>query len=87
MNEFNKLSSFVTSEFDKYLLEHPELGEKIKRNSVVIFQVDGKEEFNRWHKEISLKHREENQPVAYIRIKGFRTISALREAEVERVAV
>ncbi|MBU1615821.1 hypothetical protein KJ693_11020 [bacterium] len=84
MNGFKELASFVASEFDKYLLEHQELGGGIKQNSVVVFQIDGEKEFNRWHKEISLKYREENQPVTYIHIKGFRTISVLREVEVER---
>lgn len=87
MDEFKKLAAFISSEFDKYLLYHPEFEEKIKRNSIIIFRIDGEERFNRWHEEISLKYRERNQPVTYVHIKQIQTISALKDAEVETAAL
>ena len=35
-------------EFEKYVLEHAEITEKIPRNAVVFMKVAGDEKFNRW---------------------------------------
>jgi Family of unknown function (DUF5647) len=35
-------------EFEKYVLEHPEITEKIPRNAVVFMKVAGDEKFNLW---------------------------------------
>jgi hypothetical protein len=35
-------------EFEKYVLEHPEITEKIPRNAVVFMKVVGDEKFNLW---------------------------------------
>ncbi len=35
-------------EFEKYVLEHPEIPEKIPRDAVVFMKVRGDQKFNRW---------------------------------------
>ena len=35
-------------EFEKYVLEHPEITEKIPRDAVVFMKVAGDQKFNRW---------------------------------------
>jgi hypothetical protein len=35
-------------EFEKYVLEHPEIAEKIPRDAVVFMKVAGDRRFNRW---------------------------------------
>jgi hypothetical protein len=63
------------------------LEKKIKKNSIIIFRLNREESFNRWHETISLKYRERNQSVTYVHIKQLQTISALKDAEVEKVTV
>jgi hypothetical protein len=38
----------VLFEFEKYVLEHPEITEKIPRDAVVFIKLAGNEKFNRW---------------------------------------
>jgi hypothetical protein len=35
-------------EFEKYVLEYPEITEKIPRDAVVFMKVAGEQKFNRW---------------------------------------
>ena len=43
-------------EFEKYVLEHPEISAKIPRDAVVFMKVAGDEKFNRWS-ERTAKHQ------------------------------
>lgn len=62
MNSHNDFLAMVSTEFHRYLMEH----ENIPANAVVIFQVEGEGYFNNWHKEISVKNSEPNQPIIYV---------------------
>ncbi len=74
-------------EFEKYVLEHPELAKKIPRNAVVAMRVDGDEAFNRWSQQLATKQRGTRQPVFHITIKKMRpTRSRIESLEVERAA-
>lgn len=53
-----------------------------KRHALVIFQVNGDEEFNKWNMETSLKNREQDQPVIKVMVKKWRESSALEELEI-----
>ena len=45
-------------EFEKYVLEHPELAEKIPRDAVVFMKVVGDQKFNRWSARCAKKQAE-----------------------------
>ena len=86
MESFKKLTAVLSSEFDKYLLEHLDVGEQIPRNALVVFQVEGNEEYNRWSRELAEKYREKNQNVVFVRVKGLRpALSRLIEPKLEKV--
>jgi len=87
MESYKKMTALLASEFDRYLLEHPSVGKKIPRNALIVFRVDGEPGFNRWSERLALKHREENQPVVYVRVKDFQTASSLKEVLLEKAAV
>jgi hypothetical protein len=87
MKRFKELVSLLSSEFDRYVIEHPEIGDKIPRNALVIFQIEDEEEFNKWFEEVSLQNKEEKQPVVYVKVKGFRIASILSEAVLEKIKV
>ena len=79
MNDYSKFAAMIASEFHRYLMENEKYGDFLSANTMVIFQVEGEEDFNRWHKEVSLKNREAGQPVAYVRLKKWRTHSTIED--------
>lgn len=66
-------------------MENEKLGEKIPLNAMVVFQVDGEDNFNNWHKNTSLRNREKDQPVILIRVKKWREHSSIEELHLAEV--
>jgi len=60
-------------------MEHEKFAEKIPNNALVIFQIAGEDDFNKWHKETSLKNRESDQPVVLVNVKRWRKHSSIEE--------
>lgn len=79
MKEYRDFLAMISSEFHRYLIENEGFANDLPPNTLVIFQVDGEDAFNRWHEKVSLKNREENQPIRYVRLKKWRRHSALEE--------
>lgn len=79
MNNYNRFLTMLSTEFQRYLMENEQLGEKIPLNAMVVFQVDGEDGFNRWHKDISSRNREKDQPVILISVKRWREHSSIEE--------
>ena len=85
MNKFTEFLAMVSTEFHRYLMENEEFADKIPVNALVIFQIEGEDDFNKWHREISLKNREANQPVIYIHVKKWRKHSLIEEIKMSEV--
>ncbi len=66
-------------------MENEEFADKIPANALIIFQIEGEEGFNNWHKETSLKNRETDQPVIYIHVKKWRKHSLIEEVNMAGV--
>ena len=79
MGNYNNFLTMLSTEFHRYLMENQELGEKIPINAMVIFKVEGEDDFNRWHKETSLRNREQDQPLVFISVKRWRQHSSIEE--------
>ena len=79
MNDYTNFLAMVSTEFHRYLMENEEFAEKIPANALVIFQIEGEDDFNRWHKETSLKNREPNQPMVLVNVKRWRKHSSIEE--------
>ena len=86
MGNYADFLALVSTEFHKYLMENQVSAKKIPANALVIFQVEGENEFNKWHKETSLRNREANQPVIYVYLKKWREHSSIEEINMEEVA-
>ena len=86
MNKFTEFLAMVSTEFHRYLMENEEFADKIPRNALVIFQIEGEDEFNNWHKETSLKNREQDQPIIYIYVKKWRSHSSIEEISLAGAA-
>ena len=72
MSNFTNFAAMVSTEFHRYLMEHNEFANNIPSNALVIFQVEGENDFNDWHKEMSLRNREADQPVIYVYVNKWR---------------
>ena len=58
-------------EFEKYVLEHPEITEKIPRDAVVFMKVAGDQKFNRWSERQAKKQAKPGAPVSSITVKKW----------------
>jgi hypothetical protein len=56
-------------EFEKYVLEHPEVGERIPRNAVVFMKVAGDDKFNLWSERRARKQAKKGTPLISITVK------------------
>ena len=41
----------LVREFDRYILEYPEFADELPDNALVVMQIEGDEEFNKWARE------------------------------------
>jgi hypothetical protein len=61
--------ALLIEEFNQYLFDYPEFLEQIPQGAVVVLQLKGDEEYNRWSRKIARKTREKRQPLAFIEIQ------------------
>jgi len=59
----------LTTELDRYVLEHPEFAEQIPPNAQVVLLPEDDPELSKRNLEISRAQREPGQPVVYVRIE------------------
>jgi len=67
-----KKHAILVTEFDRYVIEHPECADKIPQNAQIIIQVEGDEEYNEWSKRLAKRQREPQQPVVYVKVRGLK---------------
>ena len=53
-------------EFEKYVLDHPAIAERIPRDAVVFIKVTGDPKFNRWSERQAKKHAKKGAPLISI---------------------
>ena len=82
MSEQQSFLSMLEREFSRYLLNHDEVAGRIPANCLIVFQVEGEREFNRWHRELSLRHREPSQPLVEIHIRSLRQDSLIEKLDL-----
>lgn len=74
----------LSTEFDRYILEHPEFAEKIPLNAQVVLLPADDEELCRINVEIAEKQREAGQQVVYVHISGVAPqLSRLKDVSLE----
>ena len=77
----------LTTEFDRYVLEHPEFSDKIPPNAQIVLLPEDDPELSRRNQEISKVQREPGQPVVYVRIeKLLPPLSRLVNPRIEVLA-
>ena len=63
----------LVKEFNTYICEHPEFADGIPNNVIVIMQLEGDEEFNKWSLKLAKSHAENGRLVIGVRIKKDET--------------
>lgn len=59
----------LNSQFNKYLVEHPEVADRIPNNALVVILPDDDPALCRKNLALARRHREKNQPVVHVRVK------------------
>jgi len=79
MKSYVDFLTMLSSEFHRYLMENEKNAKELPENALVIFQVEGETDFNRWNKETSLRNREKGQQISYVHVRRWRKHSAIEE--------
>lgn len=86
-NRFVEKNRMLVKEFDIYILDHTEFSEKIPDNALVVMQLEGDEEFNRWARETAQRVAEKNTPLVYVTITQLKPVrSRIEKLKLERIA-
>lgn len=67
-----KTHAILVTEFDRYVVEHPEFAAKIPRDAQIVLQVEGDEEYNEWSRQLAQRQREPGQMCVYVKVKGLK---------------
>ncbi|GAB4413482.1 MAG: hypothetical protein OHK0032_09590 [Thermodesulfovibrionales bacterium] len=63
----------LSTEFELYLTEHPELEEQIPDDAMIVLLPEYDKELSNKNLELALKNREEGQAIVYVKVQGLRT--------------
>jgi hypothetical protein len=87
MSDYINFLTMISTEFHRYLMDNEDFASSIPANALVVFQVEGENDFNKWHKEKSLRNLEKGQPISYVHLAKWRKHSSIEEvALVEATA-
>jgi len=83
-----KKHATLVTEFDRYVIEHPEFASEIPRNAQIFLQVEGDEEYNEWSRQLVERQREPDQIIVCVKVKGLKPAkSRLIKPVLSEVAV
>jgi hypothetical protein len=71
---FVEKNSILVKEFDRYILEHPEVADKIPDNALVVMNIEEDEEFNNWAKETAESVAEKDNQIVYVTITELKPV-------------
>lgn len=76
--EFVEKNIRLSFEFSKYLIEHPELEEKIPEGAEVVILLEDDPAFNKKAEKLAGKSKREGQRVIFVKVKGLAPVPASR---------
>lgn len=62
----------LSTEFDRYVLEHPDFADKIPLDALVVLLPKFDAELSNYNLRVAKKNREPGQPVVYVEIDGIK---------------
>jgi len=77
----------LSNEFSRYVLEHPEVAERIPKEAVVVILPEFDKELAEENLKIAQKNKDKNQPMILIKVKKLAPVrkSRIIEPELELV--
>lgn len=63
----------LSTEFELYLLEHPEIEDNIPDNAMIVLLPEYDKELSESNIKLAEANREEGQAIVYVRVKKLRT--------------
>ena len=78
MNKYSNFLAMLSLKFHLYLMEYDK---SLPENALGVFEMQGEDEFNKWHKKISSQSREPKQPVVCVEIKKWRSHSSIEKVD------
>ncbi len=85
--EFTDKNTMLVSEFDKYIVEHPDFAEKIPDNALVVMQIEGDEDFNKWARELAKSMGGSQNPAVYVTVTELKPVrSRIEKLKIEMAA-
>ena len=85
---FIEKNSMLVREFDRYILEYPDFANKIPDNALIVMQIEGDEEFNRWARETAQNVVEKENPIIYVTITELKPVrSRIEKLKVESIVL
>ena len=67
--EFFERNLILTTEFDRYLLAHPEMAEQVPSNAQIVLLPQDDPELCEKNREVAAAQREPGQPVVHVHIE------------------
>jgi len=84
---FVEKNSMLVREFDKYIFEHPEFADKLPNNTLIVIQLEGDEEFNKWAKKTGQSASEKDTPLVYGTITELKPVrSRIKKLKLKKAA-
>ena len=84
---FLEENTMLVKEFDKYVLEYPEFAEQIPDNALVVMQIEGDREFNKWARQTAQNAVESDTPIVYVTITELKPVrSRIEKLKLELAA-
>ena len=71
----------LASEFSRYIIVHPEIGEELPPDSEVVFLVESDPELTQQNLKLAEKIKKEGRSVVFVKIKGIRPAEETRLIE------
>jgi len=72
--EFSERAVELAFEFNRYVIDHPEITKELGEEACLVFQVAGDEEFNQWSRRVAARYIRNGKSVVYVRIKKMKPI-------------
>lgn len=81
---FANLAITLSFEFQKYLMQHPELADRIPEGAVVVLQLEGNPEFNLWSRNLADSEKRAGRKVVTVRLGPMTPpVSRIAKAELQ----
>ena len=86
-SKFIEKNAMLVREFDRYIPEHPEFADRIPNNALIVVQIDGDEEFNKWAQKTAQRVAEKDNSIVYVIVTELKPVrSRIKRLKNERIS-